>query len=41
MKKDEYMESDLSGIFRVNVIAKNIVPNPLEPSANSTLVSFM
>ena len=25
MKKEEYMESELSDIFRVNVVAKNIV----------------
>ena len=25
MKKKEYMDSELSGIFRANVVAKNIV----------------
>ena len=30
MKKEEYMESEFSGVFRVNVVAKNIVLGFLE-----------
>ena len=31
IKMEEYMESELPGIFRVNVVTKNIVLGSLEP----------
>ena len=50
MKKEEYMESELSGIFQVKMVTKNIVLGSLGTQRkvtfavhllNSTLVSFM